>query len=239
MSILDTWGNIKQYFDKWHKNDYKTLHTGETDKITNRTPDSDFLVKSKAVYDKVNEINTDINNININLDKKCNLNQIAQGSSISLEKTQNGFEINYHSVSDGLMTGKDQSFLRSTGMWLKRSSPRWDSVPEHSTIWVNPILQLVYFYYDEVNCNKIKGNGVTWTTNKTLTADKWFHRVRPVTPIWGASNHAGVHIGVKEDGKFTIRSCITINKDIHLVGSLMWFYGRETDATNEASNTYN
>jgi len=235
MSISDTWVNIKEYFTKWHKNDYKTLHTGETDQITNRTPDSDYLVKSKAVYDKVNEINTGINNINVNLDKKCNLNQIAQGDSISLEKTQNGFEINYHSVSDGLMTGKDQSFLRSTGMWIKRSkstNPPWGSVPDYSTVWVNPILQLVYFYYNEPNCPRLKKDKEYSTPDRPAVSD-WFYRIHPVAHIWGGTNTPGVHIGVSSNGVFNIKSDRTITS-FNLVGSLMWFYGPNGD-----SNTYN
>lgn len=237
MSISDTWVNIKEYFTKWHKNDYKSLHTGETDKITNNTPDSDFLVKSKAVYDKVNEINTDINNINNRLDEKCNLNQIAQGSSISIRETQNnnrGLELDYHPVSAGLMTGKDQSYLRSTGMWIRRNNsdtdPVWPSVPYHSTVWVNPVLQLVYFYYDEPNCTKIN-NTLEWKTTDDPTG-KQFYRIRPVAHIWGGTNTPGVHIGVSSNGIFNIKSDKTI-KSFRLVGSLMWFYG-----PNDTSNTY-
>ena len=72
MAITDVLAEIKNYFLNWHTNNYVTLHTKETNQVTNQSPDKDYLVHSGAIKAADDAIRTDFTNADINLQNQIN-----------------------------------------------------------------------------------------------------------------------------------------------------------------------
>jgi len=248
MAITDVLTEIKNYFLNWHTNNYVTLHTKETNRVTDQSPDKDYLVHSgaiKAADDAIiqgyttadTNLQNQINDIkNVQLPKKLNSNQTATGQRAKgdsglqsdyaagpEEASARGF---YHIVNgtrqNGVMTWQDKAVLRGLGDWLERTHSDWGSIHSNVKIWVNPSLRIVYCRFYDKNSTKLKSS-TEWSSTLGTDSNYWWHHIRPISSIWGATNVVGVQFGATDDGMIYLRSDRTIAKAT-ITGSLFWFY---------------
>lgn len=255
MAITDVLAEIKNYFLNWHTNNYTTLHTRETNQVTDQSPDKDYLVHSGAIKAADDAIIQGYTNADTNLQ-----NQINNLNNNKLDKTQNataspitgikyatdvrGFRpAKLTSYQNGVMTWRDKAELQSLGRWYecvpgtptKQRQIQFKSIEPHSIVWVNPALRIVYlrFYYRDFN-RWAKGNkeaDIYMATKRDIYTEAgdpaiFWYQIRPMHTIWSPTNIPYIQIGVdSHDGIFKIRSSEKVTSKKTISGSLFWFYG--------------
>ena len=255
MAITDVLVEIKNYFLNWHTNNYTTLHTRETNQVTDQSPDKDYLVHSGAIKAADDAIIQGYTNADINLqnqinnlnNNKLNKTQNATASPITgikyAENNTRGFRpAKLTSYQNGVMTWRDKAELQSLGKWYEcvpgRPTKTWQtqfkSIEPHSIVWVNPALRIVYlrFYYRDFN-KWAEGNkeaDIYMATKRDIYTEAgdpsiFWDQIRPMHTMWSPTNIPYIQIGVDSDGIFKIRSSEKVTSKKTISGSLFWFYG--------------
>ena len=254
MAITDVLVEIKNYFLNWHTNNYETLHTRETNQVTDQSPDKDYLVHSGAIKAADDAIIQGYTNADTNLQ-----NQINNLNNNKLDKTQNAKAspitgIKYAetdvrgirpakltSYQNGVMTWRDKAELQSLGKWYEcvPSTPtktwqtQFKSIEPHSIVWVNPALRIVYlrFYYKDFNrwAEGKKEADIYMATKTDMYTEAgdpatFWDQIRPIHTMWSPTNITYIQIGVDSDGIFKIRSSEKVTSKKTISGSLFWFY---------------
>ena len=255
MAITDVLVEIKNYFLNWHTNNYTTLHTRETNQVTDQSPDKDYLVHSGAIKAADDAIIQGYTNADINLqnqinnlnNNKLNKTQNATASPITgikyAENNVRGFRpAKLTSYQNGVMTWRDKAELQSLGRWYecvpgtptKQRQIQFKSIEPHSIVWVNPALRIVYlrFYYRDFN-KWAEGNkeaDIYMATKRDIYTEAgdpsiFWDQIRPMHTMWSPTNIPYIQIGVDSDGIFKIRSSEKVTSKKTISGSLFWFYG--------------
>ena len=254
MAITDVLAEIKNYFLNWHTNNYVTLHTRETNQVTDQSPDKDYLVHSgaiKAADDAIiagyttadTNLQNQINNLN---DNKLNKTQNATASPINgiryAEYDVRGLNpAPLTSYQNGVMTWRDKAELQALGKWYEcvpgtptqTYQTQFRSIEPHSIVWVNPALRIVYlrFYYKNFNGWAEGGKEAdiwmpTTTDIRTEGGDPatFWDQISPIYTMWAPTNIPYIQIGVDAAGIFRIRSSEKVTSKKTIAGSLFWFY---------------
>lgn len=254
MAITDVLAEIKNYFLNWHTNNYITLHTRETNQVTNQSPDKDYLVHSGAIKAADDAIIQGYTNADTNLqnqindlnDNKLNKTQKAIASPITsikyAESDVRGIRpAELTSYQNGIMTWRDKAELQSLGQWhecvpgtpTKKWQTQFKSIEPHSIVWVNPALRMVYLGFLYKNFNSwAEGNKeadiymATKTDIYTRVGDPatFWDQIAPIYTVWAPTNISYIQIGVDSDGIFKIRSSQKVTSKKTIYGSLFWFY---------------
>lgn len=245
MAITDVLAEIKNYFLNWHTNNYVTLHTKETNQVTDQSPDKDYLVHSgaiKAAEDAIiqgytnadTNLQNQINDINNNkLPKKANNDVYANvGSTNGIASYQDDWRgFNPKASGDchnGLMKWQDKAQLLQLGIWYEVKRAQHASLGEHMTLWVNPAMRICYlkFYYKNFPVNKwdnIYSDSAEWDWYSS-SSDHFLDNCAPISNIWAATNVPHINIGIDTTARFYVRSSEKITKSYSIYGSLFWFY---------------
>lgn len=254
MAITDVLVEIKNYFLNWHTNNYETLHTRETNQVTDQSPDKDYLVHSGAIKAADDAIIQGYTNADANLQ-----NQINNLNNNKLDKTQNAkaspitgikyaesdtrgvIPAKLTSYQNGIMTWRDKAELQSLGKWYEcvpgKPTKTWQtqfkSIEPHSIVWVNPALRIVYlrFYYKDFNrwAEGKKEADIYMATKTDMYTEvgapaTFWDQIRPIHTMWSPTNITYIQIGVDSDGIFKIRSSERVTSKKTISGSLFWFY---------------
>ncbi|MBR3208639.1 MAG: hypothetical protein IKF82_00065 [Bacilli bacterium] len=168
MTIKNTITSIKQYFLKWHQENYANIHEafpGTLSSWGNDNYDLDKLVQKQAILDRINQLD---NKIQTNLG---NENYTYPNAKFKTTQTYDisdplkvGFDfmVNPDQCKDGLMTWQDKMDLNYVKRWKKfegrNISQGQDRSPyaDYLTIWVNPTLRMVHCY---INTEQFKELG--------------------------------------------------------------------------------
>lgn len=251
MAITDVLTEIKNYFLNWHTNNYVTLHTKETNRVTDQSPDKNYLVHSgaiKAADDAIVQGYTDAdtnlqNQINNKLDKTQNataspINGIKYADHDDIIGLRPALLTDYQ---NGAMTWRDKAELQALGKWYecvpgkptKKTQTQFKSIEPHSMVWVNPALRIVYlrFYYRDFNSWAEGGKeaDIYMATKKDIYTEVgdpaiFWDQIAPISTMWGPTNIPYIQIGVDADGIFKIRSSEKVTSKKTISGSLFWFY---------------
>lgn len=248
MAITDVLAEIKNYFFNWHTNNYVTLHTKETNQVTNQAPDKDYLVHSGAIKAADDAIRTDFTNADTNLQNqitsnKNNINTIngklrtaSYGTMPDVvEQSRKYYDsdtigFNFPGLTsaahDGFLTPKEKLDIYYFGKWyeLTGAAAGFDSKhASHVTVWVNIGLRLVYFYFSYKDCPWLKNETEYFTVPLTDKNDPMW-QILPVRSVWAPTNVDNVRMGWTNNGEFYLRSDTKITNKKSIYASMMWFY---------------
>lgn len=248
MAITDTLDSIKDFFLKWHKEDYTKLHEKKTTQVTNEIPDKDLSVTSGAVYDA---LNNKFNSITTCTVKQCNddtktlqttLDDFDSRLKNKVDKTQYSkadisfwnagsgtpyvTQIQATNTQDGLMTWKEKIFLQELGTWHTINT----GLPPYCSMEVNIALGLVHLHMYAKNITKFK-NSTVWEHESD--GGQALQQFTPYGHVKTPCSHG--YLTIKPSGGFEVKVDKKYEKTV-IVADVIWKYTQGQSATDVGSD---
>lgn len=195
------------------------------------TPVSVNNKTSKTLQTTLDDFDSTLDTINSNYVKKTDVANYTETVGLFDNYSSNvGFQPSVTTGKDGLMTWKEKYDLHYIGEWKKFSNTEIGvNAPQGSHLWINPVLRIGYFHYWNSKSSLLKDayKDTQSTVSKTLMwnqPDEIIARLKPMHDCWAATNYPYIHMGVNEDGYFTLSSDKPVKKTLKLLGTVIYMY---------------